>query len=731
MRNLVIVESAAKAKTIQKYLNAADELKDKGTFVVVASLGHVVDLPRKDLGVDKTTWVPRYEPLPDKLNIIKRLKDEVKKADRVYLASDPDLEGEAIANNLKDTLNLSKVLRITFNEITKYALVQAVLHPRAIDKQRVKAQESRRILDRIVGYELSPLLWKRFASPKLSAGRVQSAALKMLVDKMEDTKNHTAEQYWEVGGTFKWDDQTIDGTAHLREDKKTAIWNQEEDALDMVKYLAKKSDKKWIATFTVKEAKRNPSAPFVTSSLQQEAYARLGLPAKKTMQIAQGLYEQGLITYMRTDSALLSSYAQNAVADYVEATYGKSFVVIRQYKGKLANAQNAHECIRPAKIHVLPRDTKLEGVSKKLYDLIWRRTIASQMKPAVFAEIHSTITCQYVDQEFCGKTDVLIDEGFLKVYSPDMKAKKEAITKWRDTTVEVQPIVFQAFGDVTRPPALLNEPALVRTLEKAGIGRPSTYATIVDKLLDKAYVMKGVNPHNTIVPVATYKWERSKGIDKTVKSITVGGTDTDKFIPTSLGERVVEYLTSIVPSLVSIRFTANMEALLDDIAEGKTTKDKVLTDFYTSFSAAVETARAKQVEVQKANKGKGMCDKDAIKPKTVLRSFQNLGIDAVQTRFGVALYSHRERKFVSVMPFLKWRNKDLNSITERDVKFLFSFPITFDETKRVIEYGRYGLYIKDGKSNIHLKKELWDAVYSGTLDAQEVMKAKPFEKQGK
>lgn len=723
MRNLVIVESAAKAKTIQSYLNAIPELKDKGSFVLVASLGHIVDLPKKNASIDKSTWNATYTMIPGKSKIIKRLQEEVSKADNVYLASDPDLEGEAIAFHLKNTLHLSKPMRITFHEITKNALKEAVLNPTKIDKKRVQAQEARRILDRVVGYELSPLLWRRFASSGLSAGRVQSAALKVLVDTMNKAKEHAPAPYWQMEGKFSLDGNDLVATAYDCDSRDAAIWDKEEDARAMLNFLVKKSRKPWKAVVTMKESKRNPSAPFVTSSLQQEAYNRLGLPAKRTMQIAQMLYEKGLITYMRTDSPAMSTVAQKSILEFVADRYGDGFAVPRQFKTKAANAQNAHECIRPTKVSSLPSEVSLDGPAKKVYDLIWRRAVASQMRHATYEELHTSITCEAVPHVFKGKVEILIDEGYLKVYNPSMKASASEKRRFGEDII-VYPSEFRAAGDVSRPPPLLNEPGLVRTLEKAGIGRPSTYATIVDKLVEKGYAYKGSNPLTSVVPVTSYVWTNvDKKVTSSSTSVNVGGTDTDKFIPTSLGERVVDYLSSIVPSLVNTRFTANMELELDKIAEGAASKQTVLSEFYEPFHAAVLTA-ANGLQKNQDKKHTAVCTP----PQNVIKHFSSESVDIVRTRYGVALFRRKDKKFVSVNPFLQWKNKSLDELNERDVQFLYSLPMRFEQTSRTIEMGRYGLYIKDAESNIRLPKTLWDDVYNGTISVQDVMNAQSFAK---
>lgn len=742
MKNLVIVESAAKAKTIQKYLNSIPELKSKGSFTVIASMGHIQDLPAKEMGVDVATWEATYVPIPGKDSVVAKLRSAAKEADVVWLAADPDLEGEAIANHIKNVLKLKKPHRVTFSEITKNALREAILHPRSIDENKVQAQESRRILDRVVGYELSPLLWHRFATSKLSAGRVQSAALKMLVDRSLQAQEHVAEPYWTLEGLFYLASTKAELEAKAYgNDNKVATWSDEKDIRKLLRSLGKKaSDATWIAEFTQKESKKSPSAPFTTSSLQQEAYTRLGLPAKRTMQLAQGLYEGGYITYMRTDSTALSEDAKAMVTRYIGEAYGTEYIQMRDFKTKAANAQEAHEAIRPSNVATLSKDLEGDAITsthKKLYDLIWRRAVASQMTQAIYADVVYAITSSCCSAQFRGKYSVLIEEGYLKVYQPDLKANPGDLKKWAELLakkkVEVKPKSFKAPGDVERPPSLYNEPGLVKAMEQVGIGRPSTYATIIDKLFSKGYVMKGPNPQKT-VHVNTYVMDKG---DITVEeeTISLGGKEVDRFVPTSLGERVVEYLGTITPYLLETEFTANMEAMLDLLSEAKLKKKQVLTEFYKKFHVSIEEAQAehkkraaeKRKEAARKKKEGIVEEKEEkpLRPKNVLREFERIQVQIVQTRYGPALFHLKEGRFVSMMPYLRWRGKTMEELTERDVTFLFRLPMKFSEGNREIHLGRYGFYVKEGTVNIALPKELWDTIQDGTISYKDIKDLKP------
>jgi DNA topoisomerase-1 len=712
MKNLVIVESAAKAKIIQKYLNDIPELKKHGTFKVIASFGHICDLPSKELGIEKRTWTPTYAPLDSKKAVIAALRKAIEGADRIWIASDLDMEGEAIAYHIKTMFHLkrSDYARITFNEITKNALRDAVLHPRGINMDMVHAQEARRMLDRVIGYELSPLLWRRFATPRLSAGRVQSAALRLIHDKERESKEHEPVPHWDVLGTF-----------HLSTPKTDLVAKADasfDDPIAVRKALRAFANEtySWVATFSQHESKRSPNAPFVTSTLQQEAYNRLGLPAKRTMQIAQALYESGHITYMRTDSPALSDQAQNAIAEYIERVHGTAFVHKRQFKSKAANAQEAHECIRPTHVDVKVPD-KLQGVHKKLYDLIWRRAIASQMSAAKYIEVRFQITSKRKDAPtFKGQYDILVEPGYMKVYNPDAQVHSNDLAKWervlnQQDGVSVTATMVEAKGDVSRPPALYNEPALIRTLERIGIGRPSTYSAILDKIFQKGYVLRGSNPYSKTIHVSTFTWKTGKNdINEKEETIVVGGTESDKIVTTSLGERVIDYLDEVVPFLIQPKFTAEMETELDAISDGKKEMHRVLDTFYDPFNKAVEKAAKKKPAKPPSN---AQCKLDEPK-KNVIREFVRIGANILQTRYGPAVHKAVENKWVSLMPFMRWRQKTLEDITEADVRFLLSLPMQVNDGKHQVLMGRYGLYMKDASGvNYRLDKKDWDSVYDG------------------
>ncbi len=752
----MIVESAAKAKTIRKYLNSIPELRSKGKFEVIASLGHIQDLPVKTMGVDLTTWDADYVISATKKKIVEKLKSEVKKADVVYLASDEDTEGEAIAFHLQNVLHLkpANTHRITFHEITKPALTHAVLHPRSVDMHRVAAQESRRILDRVVGYELSPLLWKRFATSSLSAGRVQSCVLKIITDRAKEIVAHEPVSFWTVEGSFHFLTDAVDTNAtSLRakayQEDEMQTWDDEASMQKWLTYVAKKVVKQgngtggWKVAFRMGESKKNPPAPFTTSTLQQEAYARLGLPSKRTMQLAQGLYEGGYITYMRTDSVAIAEEAQANILKYIQDTYGKAYAQPRKYKTKAKNAQEAHECIRVTDPFqkVLPsEEDDLTPSHRRLYELIWRRTVATQMSAAVYNDVFYTITSQVVAPiEFRGKTSLLVEEGYLKVYGYDKEEKQEDMAYWKKLlklgVADVYPDGFEAEGDVTRPPSLFTEPTIVKTMEKEGIGRPSTFATIIDKLFEKGYISKGSNP-SQVVPVKSFhlKGLPSTDIEVSERSIKLGGTETDRLVPTSLGERVVDYLEPIVPFILDRKFTSMLEGDLDTIMDGKSTKQKVLDGFYKKFHPQVEKALDEQKKVAKEKRQKTPDPKDKASdgpkgPKNVLKEYAKIGVQLVKTRFGPALYRASDEQFVSVTPYLEWKNKAVEELTEKEVKGLYDLPWTIPQTMRQVAMGKYGLYLKDGKDNIRLPKELWQKAFDHALTAEDVQGLRVYKKK--
>lgn len=563
--NLVIVESPAKAKTIEKYLGKK--------FKVVASMGHVRDLPRSQMGVDtENDFDPRYITIRGKGPIVQELKKHAKRAKHVYLASDPDREGEAIAWHLAHILNIDEQAdsRVVFNEITKDAVKESFKHPRKIEQNLVDAQQARRVLDRLVGYNISPVLWKK-VKKGLSAGRVQSVALKLIIDREEEINAFKPEEYWTIDGLFEFKKKQF-RAKFLHEQNKPKKLKQESDVKAIVSQL--KSDQFKVTDVTKKEKLRNPAQPFTTSSLQQEAARKLNFKARKTMMLAQQLYEGidlkkqgtvGLITYMRTDSTRISDTAKNEAASYIEAQFGKEYLSKR--KGKSGGAQDAHEAVRPTSVMRTPNDMKpfLSRDQLRLYKLIWERFMASQMAAAVI----DTVSVDLVqdDIKFRANGQTIKFKGFMSVYIEGQDEESdEGENKLPVLSVgdDVKAVNIDENQHFTQPPPRYTEARLVKTLEEKGIGRPSTYAPTLDTIQKRNYVK----------------------------------VDQKKFYPTELGIIVNESVKEYFPEIIDIDFTVNMETLLDKIASGDMEWKKVIATFYGDFKTHVERAESEMEKIE-------------------------------------------------------------------------------------------------------------------------------------
>ncbi|RUM42338.1 MAG: type I DNA topoisomerase [Desulfurobacterium sp.] len=559
-KKLLIVESPAKAKTIQRYLG-------KG-FIVKASMGHVIDLPEKEFGVDiEKNFKPKYVTIKGKDKILREIKKAAKESDEVLLATDPDREGEAISWHIANALKRIKkdgIYRVRFHEITKKAIEEAIKNPDQIDENKVNAQQARRILDRIVGYTISPLLSKRFKKA-LSAGRVQSVALRLICDREEEIRKFVPKEYWTVEGIFRKETSKFPAKLFAVDGKK----------LDKFDIPDEKSAKELVerakgASFTVtrverKERKRKPYPPFITSTLQQEASKRFGFPAKLTMQIAQQLYEGidlgservGLITYMRTDSTRISDEAVKEVRKFIKEEIGSEYLpkTKRSYEARTPkSAQDAHEAIRPTSVYRTPESVKeyLTPEQYKLYDLIWRRFVASQIEDAVFNTVSADIEGNGLKFRATGST--LKKEGFLKVYPVEVEEKLLPDLNEGD---KVEPEEIKGVQHFTEPPPRYTEGTLVKALEEEGVGRPSTYATIISNIIQRGYVEK----------------------------------DKQKLKPTELGEFINDILKKLFPKIVDVKFTANVEKELDKIEEGKKEWREVLKEFYFGeFKGLLERA---------------------------------------------------------------------------------------------------------------------------------------------
>ncbi|WP_213406152.1 type I DNA topoisomerase [Staphylococcus pasteuri] len=564
--NLVIVESPAKAKTIEKYLGKR--------YKVIASMGHVRDLPRSQMGVDtEDNYEPKYITIRGKGPVVKELKKHAKKAKKVFLASDPDREGEAIAWHLSKILELedSKENRVVFNEITKDAVKDSFKHPRGIEMDLVDAQQARRILDRLVGYNISPVLWKK-VKKGLSAGRVQSVALKLVIDRENEIRNFKPEEYWTIEGEFRYKKSKF--TAKFLHYKNKPYKLNKKDDVEKIT-AALDGDEFEITNVNKKEKTRNPANPFTTSTLQQEAARKLNFKARKTMMVAQQLYEGidlkkqgtvGLITYMRTDSTRISDQAKSEAKNYIIDKYGNEYVSKRKATGKQGD-QDAHEAIRPSSTLRTPDDMKpfLTRDQHRLYKLIWERFVASQMAPAILDTIALDVTQN--DIKFRANGQTIKFKGFMTLYvetKDDQDSEKENKLPKLEQGDKVTATQIEPAQHFTQPPPRFTEARLVKTLEELKIGRPSTYAPTIDTIQKRNYVK----------------------------------LDSKRFMPTELGEIVYEQVKEYFPEIIDVEFTVNMETLLDKIAEGDTNWRKVVGDFYNSFKQDVERAEEEMEKIE-------------------------------------------------------------------------------------------------------------------------------------
>ncbi|WP_434121468.1 type I DNA topoisomerase [Salinicoccus roseus] len=564
--NLVIVESPAKAKTIEKYLGKR--------YKVVASMGHVRDLPRSQTGIDtENNYEPKYITIRGKGPLLKDLKKEAKKAKKIFLASDPDREGEAIAWHLSHALGDDKeYYRVVFNEITKDAVKESFKHPGSINQRLVDAQQARRILDRLVGYNISPVLWKK-VKKGLSAGRVQSVALKMVIDRENEIREFKPEEYWTITGLFKYGKNSFEGKFNRLAKEKIKL-KTKEDVDHVLSQL--EGDQFNVDSVEKKEKKRYPSKPFTTSSLQQEAARKLNFKARKTMMVAQQLYEGidikkagtvGLITYMRTDSTRISPVAQQEAVDYIEGEYGNNFVGAKPSGKKTEGSQDAHEAVRPTSANRTPANMKqyLSRDQYRLYKLIWDRFIASMMAPAILDTVRMELSNNGVIFRSNGQT--IKFKGFMQIYIEGSDDGEEDLNNRLPEIAEGETVKSDKIDPnqhFTQPPPRYTEARLVKTLEEQGIGRPSTYAPTLDTIQKRNYVK----------------------------------IDQKRFIPTELGEIVNQSVTQYFPDIIDVEFTRSMEKNLDDIAEGEASWVAVIDDFYKDFEPQVERADEEMEKIE-------------------------------------------------------------------------------------------------------------------------------------
>ncbi|MGJ5640495.1 type I DNA topoisomerase [Formosa sp. S-31] len=676
-KNLVIVESPAKAKTIEKFLG-----KD---FKVESSFGHIADLPSKELGVDvEGDFSPKYQVSSDKKSVVKKLKDLSKKAEMVWLASDEDREGEAIAWHLAETLKLdkAKTKRIVFHEITKTAIQKAIENPRGIDYHLVDAQQARRVLDRIVGYELSPVLWRKVKGG-LSAGRVQSVSVRLIVEREREIQEFKPEASYRIDAEFS------NEAGQTFKAKLPKTFATKEEAFAFLEANAAADFK--VADLEKKPAKKSPAAPFTTSTLQQEAARKLYFSVSKTMTMAQRLYEAGLITYMRTDSVNLSDEARKGAQAEIENAYGKNYSKPRNYTGKTKGAQEAHEAIRPTDFALHTVD--IDRDQARLYELIWKRAIASQMSEAELERTNVKISASTHKELFTANGEVITFEGFLKVYlegTDDEDLEQEGMLPAMKVNEGLNNNFITATERYTRAPYRYTEASLVKKLEELGIGRPSTYAPTISTIQNRNYVEKGtVEGEEREYTQITLKDGKVKDKKLTEKV----GSDKGKLVPTDIGMIVTDFLVNHFESILDYNFTAKVEEDFDDIAEGKEDWTKMMKEFYTNFHPHVKDVQ----ENADRESGERILGTD---PKTGRQVSVRLGKFGPMAQIGAA--DEEDKQFASLSP-----EQQLNTITFEEALDLFKLPKmlgTYEGETVEVNNGRFGPYIKFGSAYVSLPK---------------------------
>ncbi|KUF45507.1 DNA topoisomerase I [Myroides marinus] len=676
-KNLVIVESPAKAKTIEKFLGQ--------DYQVESSYGHIADLPSKEIGVDvENNFKPKYEVSNDKKAVVKKLKDLAKKAEMVWLASDEDREGEAIAWHLAEELNLKNdnTKRIVFHEITKNAILKAIDNPRQIDYNLVNAQQARRVLDRLVGYELSPILWKKVKGG-LSAGRVQSVAVRLIVEREREINDFKVESSYHISAEFK----TAEGkTLKAKLPKNFATEKEARDFLAVNIGAAYK-----VSDLETKPAKKSPAAPFTTSTLQQEAARKLHYSVGQTMMLAQRLYESGLITYMRTDSVNLSKEAMSAAAAEITKSYGAEYSKPRTYTTKSKGAQEAHEAIRPTNmaLHNAPVDRD----QARLYDLIWKRTLASQMSDAQLERTNVRIEANKFKELFVASGEVLLFEGFLKVYlegHDDEDEEVEGILPALRVGEGLEQNALVATQRFTKPAARYTEASLVKKLEELGIGRPSTYAPTISTIIARTYVEKG----ETEGKERNYKMMMLRGAEVKEKVLVEKtGSDKGKLVPTDIGMIVNDFLVKNFKTILDYNFTAKVEEDFDEIAAGNEDWAKMMREFYDHFHPTVKDVE----ENAERESGERILGVDPKSGRTVLVRLAKFGPVAQ-----IGNPEDEEKQFASLAA-----DQNIGTITLEEALALFLLPKVLGEYKGEeveVNNGRFGPYVRVGKTFISLPK---------------------------
>ena len=684
IENLVIVESPAKAKTIERFLGE--------NYVVKSSFGHIRDLEKKDLGIDiEHNFQPKYEISPDKKAIVKELKQLAKEAKTVWLASDEDREGEAIAWHLFEVLGLKKenTKRIVFHEITKDAILHAINNPRDIDKNLVDAQQARRVLDRLVGFEVSPVLWKK-VKPSLSAGRVQSVAVKLIVEREREINHFVEQKYYKVTGTFETKD--ANGNSVPLKAELSERFSTQEETVNFLEHCKKAAFS--VSNVETKPGSRKPAPPFTTSTLQQEASRKLGFSVSQTMAVAQKLYEQGHITYMRTDSVNLSQLAIGAAKAVICNTLGEKYSKPRNFATKTKGAQEAHEAIRPT--YMDKESISGDKNEQQLYSLIRKRTLASQMAEAELEKTTITIAITGEKHTFEAVGEVIIFDGFLKVYMESFDDEKEddeaALLPAIHKGDQLQRSLIQALEQYTTHPPRYTEASLVKKMEALGIGRPSTYAPTITTIQNRGYILResrdGTERQLDQIDL--------KGQDIKVKKISrIFGAEKKKLFPSDIGIVVTDFLSNYFTNIMDYNFTANAEDALDHIAEGEVEWQSMIGTFYQPFHANVE----KTLKESERNTGARELGKD---PQTGETVSVRIG------RFG-PMAQIGEGESVRYAGLLK--GQLMETITLEEALDLFKFPRQlgeFEEKPVSVGIGRFGPYIKHNQLFVSLKKGVDD-----------------------
>jgi len=684
MNKLLIVESYTKTNTIKKYL------KDP-MFIVTHSSGHIYNLPKDKIGFDTNTWELEYVKTNSK--IINDIRGYVVKSDIIYIATDPDLEGETIAYNIKDSIKdlikKKQCFRITFNEITESAVKNAISNPKSIDMNIVNAQETRRIVDRMIGYKVSPILWSKFNINNLSSGRVQNAALIICINQRNKILNNEIKPHWNIDCKFIFN-----------KDKKKSIIGSLlkpiniENSIDTKKILEElKTNSKYNVSYEIKKRFVSPHPPYTTTSLQQDCYNKYKWNAKITMKYAQDLYENGLITYIRTDSTNICNEAKNTIINYINANYDKSYAKYRTYSSNINNAQEAHEAIRITNPNVTNSNIQNNSSNHdKLYDIIRKRTLASLMSDAEYYDIVCNLITDNDNYIFTFTKSFINFEGFKIIYNEFKESIDDFIKMLGEKCYSYE---YKSVGTINNIPSMYNEVQLIKHLEKEGIGRPSTYASIIDKLIEKKYVLIGENPQQEYKIENYIKKNKKDDIITEIKTINLGGKNKDLLIPTELGINVIKYTYEVLPYLCDLKFTSNMEKDLDDIMNLKNNKKTILDDIYGKISKSLDIIGINNTTNNKYCKISKEDYKDGV----------------IQTRYGICYYNKSKNTYTNIEPYLKWKCKDANNLDATDINFISSLPKDVIHLNKPykLHIGRYGLYLKDDKNINHkIEKKIWN-----------------------